>query len=299
MRLHRSAVAAGVRLIACDTVGSTNEEALALARTGAPVPLWVTARRQTAGRGRRGRQWVSEAGNLYASLLLNNPSSPERAPELSFVAALAATDAILEAAPQLAARLSLKWPNDLLLDRAKVAGILVEGESMSSRTFAVVIGIGVNCTHSPGNTSTATTSLAATGIEITPAVLFPQLSAAMRDRIQQWDHGKGFSTIRADWLMRAAGIGEVIRVRTAHVDSEGVFTGLDAAGRLILAMADGSTRSIGAGEVFPFGAPEPPTTGSDRTRDDVSSEDAAKAALTRQARLTDMPASENGEWESR
>src|SRR5229473_5485322 len=129
MDLAPGAAAAGVGLIACDTVGSTNAEALAYARSGERGPLWITARRQTAGRGRRGRTWVSEPGNLYATLLLTDPGPAERAAELSFVAALAVRDAIVEMAPGLGSRLKVKWPNDLLIDRAKVAGILIEGES--------------------------------------------------------------------------------------------------------------------------------------------------------------------------
>src|SRR6267378_2624975 len=101
----------GIGLIACDTVGSTNAEALAYARAGERGPLWVTARAQTAGRGRRGRVWVSEPGNLYATLLLTDPAPPERAAQLSFVAALAVHDAIARLAPALAPRLALKWPN--------------------------------------------------------------------------------------------------------------------------------------------------------------------------------------------
>src|SRR5476651_47365 len=116
MKLDPAAAAAGVRLIERDTVGSTNTEALGLARAGESGPLWVTARAQSAGRGRRRRAWVSESGNLYASLLLSDPSSLERAAELSFVAALAVHDAVAALAGPLAVRLALKWPNDVLID---------------------------------------------------------------------------------------------------------------------------------------------------------------------------------------
>src|SRR6266508_1059239 len=130
MKLDPRATAAGMRLVAHEVLGSTNAEALSLARQGERGPLWITARRQTAGRGRRGRTWVSEPGNLYASLLLSDPSPLDRAPELSFVAALALRDALVETAPALASRLGFKWPNDVLGDAAKVAGILVEGEAV-------------------------------------------------------------------------------------------------------------------------------------------------------------------------
>ena len=117
MELAPGAAAAGVGLIACETIGSTNAEALSYARAGEKGPLWITAREQTAGRGRRGRTWVSQRGNLFATLLLTDPAPPERAAQLSFVAALAVHDAIAAQAPALARRLAFKWPNDVLLAR--------------------------------------------------------------------------------------------------------------------------------------------------------------------------------------
>ena len=128
MQLDPTAAAAGVRLIAHDTIGSTNAEALQLARARRARAAVDHGQRQTAGRGRRGRTWVSEPGNLYASLLLTDPSPPDAPPELSFVAALAVHDAVAGRIPGLPARLALKWPNDLLIDGCKFAGILIEGE---------------------------------------------------------------------------------------------------------------------------------------------------------------------------
>src|SRR5256885_11838855 len=120
MQLDSAAIRAGVRLEAHDTLGSTNREALG--RAGGP--LWITARRQTAGRGRRGRTWVSQPGNLYATLLLASPGRPQYRPQLSLVAGLAVHDALVEIAPGCKRRLAIKWPNDLLLDESKFAGIL-------------------------------------------------------------------------------------------------------------------------------------------------------------------------------
>src|SRR6266481_4556190 len=136
----KSDLSRSAAVVFLDFVDSTNAQALRLARAGERGPLWIVAKTQTAGRGRRGRTWVSEPGNLYASLLLTDPAPPERFPELSFVAALALHDAIGGRTPGLASRLVLKWPNDLLIDRNKFAGILVEGEGV-----AVAIGVGVNC----------------------------------------------------------------------------------------------------------------------------------------------------------
>jgi BirA family transcriptional regulator, biotin operon repressor / biotin---[acetyl-CoA-carboxylase] ligase len=250
MQLDRSALAAGVRLVVLDTVGSTNAEALARARAGERGPLWVAALRQTAGRGRRGRSWASEAGNLYATLLLTDPSPPARAPELSFVAALAVHDAVLECMSGLDSRVTLKWPNDLLADGAKIAGVLIEAETLADGRFSAALGIGLNCAHHPHDTSHPATDLAALGGDVPPHRAFRSLSAAMVRRLLQWDRGAGFSAIRRDWLANAAGVGEPIRVRTGLREFGGVFTTLDSMGRLILAAPDGTLQAIGAGEVF-------------------------------------------------
>ena len=245
MQLDPRASAAGVRLIAHDAVGSTNAEALTLARHGERGPLWITATRQSSGRGRRGRAWVSEPGNLYASLLLTDPAPPEHRPELSFVAALAIHDALVDIAASLKPRLAIKWPNDLLLSGAKAAGILLEAEGE-----AVVIGIGVNCSTHPADTDFPATDLAAAGIAAAPEALFAALSAKMLGRLAQWNAGEGFSTVRADWLSRAAGIGEDIRVRLADRELAGRFEALDEAGSLVLRRPDGKAETITAGDVF-------------------------------------------------
>src|SRR5438552_18474155 len=128
MRLDPRASAAGVRLISHELLPSTNVEALAPARHGERGPLWITAGRQSAGRGRCGRSWVSAAGNLFSTLLLTDPAPPEHWPELAFVAALAAHDAVAEVVPKLKPELAIKWPNDLLLNDAKFGGILIGSE---------------------------------------------------------------------------------------------------------------------------------------------------------------------------
>jgi BirA family biotin operon repressor/biotin-[acetyl-CoA-carboxylase] ligase len=241
-----------VRLETHDAVGSTNAEALARARTGTPGPLWITAARQTAGRGRRGRTWTSEPGNLYATLLLSDPAPAERAPELSFVAALAVHDAVIDVEPALAARVALKWPNDALIDGTKAAGILLESEG--TEPFAVAVGIGVNCAHHPEGTSYPATDLAAAGASVTPEALFATLSRTMLARLAQWDRGRGFAATRADWLARAAGVGEPILVTLFERDLEGRFETLDAAGHLMLRVSDGRLIAIAAGDVFPLPA---------------------------------------------
>jgi BirA family biotin operon repressor/biotin-[acetyl-CoA-carboxylase] ligase len=248
MPLDPSAAAAGVGLVRYDSVDSTNAEGLRLARAGTPGPLWIVAREQTAGRGRRGRIWISEPGNLYATLLVSEPSAPEHAAQLSFVAALALHDAVAGRVPGLASRLKLKWPNDLLIDRNKLAGILIEAEGPS-----VVIGIGVNCAHHPQGTDYPATDLAAAGVRATPEGLFTALSAAMITRLGQWDRGAGFAAIRDDWLARAAGLGKPMVVSLADGERSGSFETIDATGRLMLRLADGTVQAIAAGDVLRAG----------------------------------------------
>ena len=241
---------AGARHIAYETLGSTSAEALALARAGERGPLWITARTQTAGRGRRGSEWISPPGNLYATLLLSDPSRPAEAPQLSFVAALAVHDAVSTCAPQLGPLLKLKWPNDILIGRAKVAGILIEGES--DPVFSVAIGIGVNCAGHPDKTAYPAMDLAEAGALVDPTALLGQLAESMQSRIGQWDRGRGFPAIRADWLKRAIGLGDTVRVRLPEREVSGRFQGLDDAGRLLLEQAGGVT-TVTAGDVFGFG----------------------------------------------
>ena len=240
---------AGVRYLRFATLGSTNAEALTRARAGERGPLWIVAAAQTAGRGRRGASWVSAPGNLSATLLLTEPSPPATAPQLSFVAALALHDAVAACAPQVGPSLKLKWPNDLLLGSAKLAGILIEGES--DPAFAVAVGIGVNCAHHPDGTAYPATDLAAAGALVTPDALLAELAAAMTRRLAQWGQGEGFASIRADWLKRAAGLGGDVRVRLPEREFSGRFEGLDETGRLLVTEGDALT-AVGAGEVFGF-----------------------------------------------
>jgi BirA family transcriptional regulator, biotin operon repressor / biotin---[acetyl-CoA-carboxylase] ligase len=255
MRLEPAAVAAGFRLSAHDTLPSTNTEALALARRGETEPFWVTARQQTAGRGRRGNAWISVPGNFHATLLLCDPAAPENAPELSFVAALAVHDAIVDCAAALREKLALKWPNDILCEAKKLAGILIEGEGVGTR-LAVAIGIGVNCMHHPVDTAYPATDLAAAGAAVSAEDLFFAFSGAMARRLVQWQRGAGFQSIRADWLDRAMGIGGEMRVRLPNRELVGRAEALDERGRLLLRLPDGTLQTITAGDVFPVAASE-------------------------------------------
>jgi BirA family biotin operon repressor/biotin-[acetyl-CoA-carboxylase] ligase len=247
--------AGGIPVIVLQTVGSTNAEALARARAGEIGPLWIVSRQQTAGRGRRGRTWVSGPGNLHASLLLSDPAPSSAVPGICFVAGLALHDAILDTAGGLApALLRLKWPNDLLLDGRKIAGILVEGLSLAGGPAAAVVGFGVNCTHHPTNVEFPAGDLAAAGYAVEAETLFAALGAAIAARLLEWDRGKSFASIRAAWLARAAGIGGAIEVRLSNRTGAGVFETVDESGALVLKHADGTRETIAAGDVFPLTA---------------------------------------------
>ena len=242
----------GYRLEAEDSVPSTNGVALAAARRGDPGHLWVTAGEQTDGRGRRGRPWSTGRGNLAASLLLVDPALPEAAATVSFVAGVALHQAVVDVAgPAVAERLALKWPNDLLLDRLKVAGILVEGEMLTDGRFAVVIGVGVNClTHPEIDGPLQSTDLASRGVPVDSSTLFGRLALRMAGEIVHWHRGAGFATIRRAWLARATGVGETVRVTLPQRTVDGLFEAFDDAGRLIVARADGGREIVSAGDVF-------------------------------------------------
>jgi BirA family biotin operon repressor/biotin-[acetyl-CoA-carboxylase] ligase len=247
-----SVLPAGFRRIARDTLPSTNAEAFLLARAGEPGGLWVTAAEQTAGRGRRGRAWSTGRGNLAASLLLVEPAPPAIAATISFVAGVALHQAIVDVAgPPVAERLSLKWPNDMLLDRRKVAGILVGGERLADGRLAVVIGFGVNCVSHPDiDGPVPADDLLSRGLPVDAEALFASLARCLATELVRWDAGDGFATVRSAWLARAAGVGEPIRVNLEGRTVDGRFEDLDDEGRLVLVRTGGVRERFSAGDVF-------------------------------------------------
>ncbi|WP_406858068.1 biotin--[acetyl-CoA-carboxylase] ligase [Alsobacter sp. KACC 23698] len=249
MKLGDAARSREFRLEVFDSLGSTNDEAMARGRAGDPGGLWIVARQQGRGRGRSGRAWSSPPGNLYASLLLAAPCRPAVAPQLGFVAGVALHAAVEQATGLTPGRAALKWPNDLLLDRAKLAGILVEGATLAGGDLLVVIGIGVNAAHHPADTPYPATDLGAKGLPVGVDPLFSALSDAMAAALRRWDAGAGFADIRRDWLKRAGGLGEPILVRRPEGERRGVFVDLDGEGRLLL--DEGGRRvAFEAGDVF-------------------------------------------------
>jgi BirA family biotin operon repressor/biotin-[acetyl-CoA-carboxylase] ligase len=222
--------------------GSTNADMVALARSGLGEGVWLRAERQTQGRGRQGREWVSPPGNLYASTLVRlRPTDPPPA-TLGLVVAVALEEAVRV---HHATGAVLKWPNDLLIGGAKLSGVLLERVN-----DAVVVGVGVNLAHHPDLPDRPTTSLAAHGAEIGPEVFAETLAEAFARWLQAW-RGQGLAPVRARWLERAHAIGTALTARLPDGDAvEGLFAGLDADGPLRLRLADGSLRVIHAADVF-------------------------------------------------
>lgn len=240
----------GYHLVAFDELDSTNDEAKRRAGRGAPDGTVIWARSQSAGRGRRARHWVSPPGNLYCSILVRPAQiSSAVAAQYSFIAALATYDALDGAGAGHG--LAVKWPNDLLLNRRKVAGILLESSLTGERTVDwIVAGVGVNLTSHPEiEAPIAASDLTAEGCAV-PAVdeLLPALIAAF-DRWQLCWAGQGFEPVRDAWLARAMGRGRPVRVDLEGEAVAGRFADLAIGGELIVELDDGTLRAIAAGDV--------------------------------------------------
>jgi BirA family biotin operon repressor/biotin-[acetyl-CoA-carboxylase] ligase len=229
---------------------STNTECLARARAGDAGDLWITAERQTSGRGRRGRAWVSEPGNLYASLLLIDPAPMERLGSLPLAVAVAVHQAIRTVLPLAAEPVEVKWPNDILIGRKKACGILIEGEGLADGRYALVIGIGINVSLKPENPMYPVTCLREQGAATSAQELFAHLFASMAETLDIWDSGSGIREITGHWRKVACGIGERITVNLPDRSISGQFTGIDDNGLLMLDTGGGRIMPIAAGDVF-------------------------------------------------
>jgi BirA family biotin operon repressor/biotin-[acetyl-CoA-carboxylase] ligase len=220
------------RIVRFDAIDSTNEEARRRALAGDTDRLWIVAAEQTAGRGRRGRAWISPKGNLHASALLIDPCPRAVAAQLSFVAGVALARTVTDLG---VTDVGLKWPNDLMSYGAKCAGILIEGFSLGSGRTACAVGIGVNCAHAPERVGYATACLTrAGGQAVAPGELFARLIERFDDALNDWRAGQAFDRIRSVWLDYAVGLGERIAIQNGAGRREGVFEGIDAVGRLLL-----------------------------------------------------------------
>jgi len=255
------AALAGYQLAAFDSIGSTNAEAMSRARDGERGPMWFVTSEQTAGRGRRHRPWIAPRGNLACSILEVIDVSPAVAATLGFAAGLALEAALQRVSIEASLRsagsdqmsYSLKWPNDVLAGRQKLAGILLEAEAVADNRLAVVVGIGTNVVAAPEGTPTPATSLTALGVHVGAEELFAVLSDAWTEFRSLWDNGRGFGEVRRLWLARAAGLGLPVAIQSGGSTVEGTFDTIDESGCMIIRTLQGKRVPISAGDVY-FGA---------------------------------------------
>lgn len=239
-------------ILLLEDTDSTNAEARRRAEAGERGPLWIVARRQTAGRGRRGREWVSETGNLYATLLTTTRKAPAEAAQVTFVAALAAADLVCTFVP--APLVTIKWPNDVMIEADKVVGILVESGPHETGGLWLAVGIGINLAEAPTGTERPATSVAAHLRGHVHAV--PKSADAaeiLADHFAIWmDRWEtlGFQPILDAWVDRSRGLEGPCTARLGHETLEGMAEGVEADGALRLRLPDGSLRLISAGDVF-------------------------------------------------
>lgn len=235
-----------------DQTDSTNAEARRRAEAGETGPLWIAARRQTAGRGRRGRNWESEGGNLFSTLLHLTRKSPAEAAQVTFVAALAVADLLGRYAPQ--SLVTIKWPNDVMLAGEKAAGVLVESGAHATGGLWLAVGVGVNLAHAPAGTERPATALAqhlAADVAAPPGVdvAARELAQDFAVWMDRWET-LGFEPVLDAWRARTPGLEGPAVARLGHETIEGRAEGVAADGTLRLRLADGSLRLISAGDVF-------------------------------------------------
>ena len=231
----------GWQVLQLGSVASTMDEARALATGGAAARTVVRATQQTFGRGRLGRNWASPAGNVYTTAILRPAVATVRASELSLVAAVAVADAVA----QFATPVGLKWPNDVLLDGGKVAGVLLEAMTEGTSLSAVLIGIGINVASRPELDGRRTARIDRADAD----AVFAALLAALAARTEQWERD-GLDGIRAAWLARGPELGTAVTVGQGDGVLHGAFAGLDAGGALRVELEDGSLRRVASGEVL-------------------------------------------------
>ena len=241
----------GFKLITLEKVDSTNNEAKRRAEMGAVSGTIVHASEQTHGRGRRGRQWYSPKGNLYFSLILRLPCSATEGLGISFVSATAMCDALAGIVSPMT-EVTVKWPNDILINRRKVSGILLESATGLNGTLRwLIVGVGVNVSSFPGETEYPATSLWYEGvIGARPDDVLRAFMHHFKRWFDIWEND-GFSSIRTAWLNRATGIGKTIKVRVSGKVFEGEFLDIGDDGSLLVERKTGETISIVTGDVFP------------------------------------------------
>jgi BirA family transcriptional regulator, biotin operon repressor / biotin---[acetyl-CoA-carboxylase] ligase len=233
-----------------DEIDSTLLEARRRAERGALTPVWLIAKRQTAGRGRRGRAWSSFDGNLMATLLFTTDRPPQEVALLGFVTGVAIAETVESHIG--AGRVTLKWPNDVFIDSAKASGILIDSGAAPGGGLWVALAFGVNVAAAPEGIDQPTISLRQILPPDAPAPNAIAFFAALRPRLERWSMtfaSEAFGPVRAAWLARAHGLGREARVRLGETELAGRILGISERGELELETAEGR-RFIAAGDVF-------------------------------------------------
>lgn len=244
------------RLVELDEVDSTNAHAHRLSEAGERGPVWIRANAQSAGRGRKGRHWVSKPGNLYTTLLITPDAPLATLSQLSFVTSLAVYD-LAKHVLGTDADLSLKWPNDVLLKGRKLSGILAETLPVpDAEGVSVAIGCGINLQHAPDDTRYGATCLADHGAMVDPSVIWARYIDALSRWLDVWRDSCGFDAIRQVWTDRSNQIGTMICLDLGGKYASGRFQGLAVDGALMLENADGTIQLIRAGDVLQSTAAE-------------------------------------------
>ncbi|MGI9569912.1 MAG: biotin--[acetyl-CoA-carboxylase] ligase [Desulfobulbia bacterium] len=243
----------GFRAEILDKVDSTNSEALRRAQQNEIPGLWILARKQSQGRGREGRRWISNSGNLTTSLLLRPQTSLMTALQLSFVAGLALHRclAVILENTDSAADVSLKWPNDVLINNRKVAGILLESiTGRQDQSPYIAIGIGINVLNHPQDHNIQATDLSCYKRDLSISTIFEQLAISMDELLKIWNTGEGFEAVRRLWLEVAHKPGEYLTVKNGQKQTGGYFETIDQEGALRLKLKSGQIERILVGDVY-------------------------------------------------
>ncbi|MCP4936541.1 MAG: biotin--[acetyl-CoA-carboxylase] ligase [bacterium] len=254
METHSLPLPQGYQYFWFDEIDSTNQEALRQCAKGQKPNSWFCADRQSNGRGTKGSQWISQTGNLYASLLIRSNCSPEHLAQISIIAALASITAIEQMASDQfhVGDLCVKWPNDILLKERKVCGILIESKrSRQSGLFDIVIGTGLNLASNPQIKGlVAAGNLLDNGWSCSRDELFVALAQSMRDWLSIWQDGEGFETLRLAWLERSCHIGQTMTIMVGDVCQEGRMTTISRSGALVLEDCSGEEKTISSGTII-------------------------------------------------
>ena len=211
--------------------------------------LWVVASAQSKGKGRRGRVWQTQSGNLAASIYIKIPKETQNPEILSFVAAIAVANSVKQLVGEEATDLALKWPNDVLLNKAKLAGILLEAQIFPSGDRAIIVGMGINVSSAPQGLPYNTIALNHIDPAISETSVFKMLSDNWTVVFNQWDYGRGREKILEQWREMAYGIGKPVKIERVNDRISGIFHSIDGEGRLIVEKINGQKEIISAGDV--------------------------------------------------